>query len=131
MMAKSMTLRTNKANGFTLIEVMIALAIFSIAGVALSLTANTNANTTALIEERMLASWVASNQLVEMKLQAKWPPQNNQKGEVELAQREWFWKQVVKKTTDDNLNAVIMEVRDSEKDEHAITSLITYVAKGK
>lgn len=115
--------------GFTLIEVMIAIAIFALAGVALLSTANTNTNTTVRIEENMLASWVASNQLVAAKLEKKWPPKDKQKGEVELAGRTWYWQQVVKQTTDNSLKAIVIEVRAKENDDSPITQLMTYVSE--
>ena len=65
--------------GFTLIEVMLALAVFSIAGVAiLGVTENNTKNLTHL-EMKLMANWIASNQLVEVNLDQSWPPKNNKK----------------------------------------------------
>ena len=116
-------------NGFTLIEVMLAMAVFSIAGIAILGTADTNARNLGRLESKIVASWVASNQLVEVTLDTTWPPKNNKKGKVELAGQEWFWQQKVIKTTDKDLRAIVMEVRLTERDESALTSLMTYVAK--
>lgn len=116
-------------NGFTLIEVMLAMAIFSVAGIAILGTADTNARNLGHLESKIVASWVASNQLVEATLDTTWPPKNNKKGKVELAGLEWFWQQKVIKTTDKDLRAIVMEVRLAEKDESALTSLMTYVSK--
>ncbi len=116
-------------NGFTLIEVMLAMAVFSIAGIAILGTADTNARNLGHLESKIVASWVASNQLVEVTLDNTWPPKNNKKGKVELAGQEWFWQQKVIKTTDKDLRAIVMEVRLTERDESVLTSLMTYVAK--
>lgn len=116
-------------SGFTLIEVMLAMAIFSVAGIAILGTADTNARNLGHLESKIVASWVASNQLVEATLDTTWPPKNNKKGKVELAGLEWFWQQKVIKTTDKDLRAIVMEVRLEEKDESALTSLMTYVSK--
>lgn len=116
-------------NGFTLIEVMLAMAVFSIAGIAILGTADTNARNLGHLESKIVASWVASNQLVEVTLDTTWPPKNNKKGKVELAGQEWFWQQKVIKTTDKDLRAIVMEVRPTERDESVLTSLMTYVAK--
>jgi len=115
--------------GFTLIEVMLAMAVFSVAGIAILGTADTNARNLGYLESKIVASWVASNQLVEVTLDETWPPKNNRKGKVELAGQEWFWQQKVVKTTDKDLRAIVMEVRLDEKDESALTSLMTYVSK--
>ncbi len=121
--------KTKATSGFTLIEVMLALAVFSIAGIALLSTSSNNARNIGHLENKMLANWVASNQLVSASLVKKWPPKNNLKGEVELASRTWFWQQKVIQTTDKNMRAIMMEVRLNEEDDLAITSLTTYVSK--
>ena len=115
--------------GFTLIEVMLAMAVFSIAGIAILGTADTNARNLGYLESKILANWVASNQLVEITLDDTWPPKNNKKGKVELAGLEWFWLQKVIKTTDKDMRAIVLEVRLDEKDPSALTSLMTYVSK--
>jgi general secretion pathway protein I len=115
--------------GFTLIEVMLAMAVFSIAGIAILGTADTNARNLGYLESKIIASWVASNQLVEVTLDTSWPPKNNKKGKVELAGQVWFWQQKVVKTTDKDLRAMVMEVRLDEKDPSALTSLMTYISK--
>lgn len=118
------------SRGFTLLEVLIAMAIFSIAGVALIETAGNNFKNLSRLETQMVAGWVASNQLVEVSLDKTWPPRNNKKGEVELAGRKWFWLQKVIKTTDEEMRAVVVEVRSSEKQELTEASLMTYVSRG-
>lgn len=115
--------------GFTLIEVMLAMAVFSIAGIAILGTADTNARNLGYLESKIIASWVASNQLVEVTLDTSWPPKNNKKGKVELAGQDWFWQQKVVKTTDKDMRAIVMEVRLDEKKSTALTSLMTYVSK--
>ncbi len=122
-------LSKSTARGFTLIEVMLALAVFSIAGLALLSSASNNARNMGYLESKMFANWVASNQLVTASLEQKWPPKNNLKGEVELAGRAWFWQQKVLKTTDKDMRAVVIEVRALEGDELALSSLTTYVSR--
>ena len=119
----------SKTRGFTLIEDMLAMAVFSIAGIALLSAASNNARNIGYLESKMFANWVASNQLVAASLEKKWPPKNNLKGDVELAGRTWFWQQKVIKTTDKDMRAIIMEVRLNEDDELAVSSLTTYVSK--
>lgn len=120
-----------KLLGFTLIEVMLAMAVFAIAGVALLGAADNNFRHINHLEEKMFANWVASNQLVEVSLDESWPPKNNKKGEVEMAGRTWFWQQKVIKTANNEMRAVVIEVRANEDDELATTSLMTYLAQAK
>lgn len=127
----SKQLKPHTVQGFTLIEVMLAMAIFAIAGVALLNTANTNFKNLSYLETKMVANWIAANQLVSANLDNTWPPKSNEKGTVDMAGREWFWLQKVIKTTDKDMRAIVIEIRTAEDQELALTSLMTYVSKGK
>jgi general secretion pathway protein I len=118
-------------SGFTLIEVMLAMAVFAVAGVALLGVADNNYRHISHLEEQMFANWVASNQLVEVSLDKTWPPKNNRKGKVEMAGRSWHWQQKVVKTANKEMRAVTMEVRLDEDEELVTTSLTTYLAQDK
>jgi general secretion pathway protein I len=110
---------------------MLAMAVFAIAGVALLGVADNNYRHISLLEEKMLANWVASNQLVELSLATTWPPKNNLKGNVDMAGRTWYWQQKVVKTDNDLLRQVTMEVRVNEDDELVSASLATYLSQDK
>ncbi len=119
------------AQGFTLLEVMLAMAVFAVAGIALLGVSDNHYRHISYLEEKMFASWVASNQLVNASLSQKWPPKNNRKGEEEMAGRKWYWQQKVLKTENKKMQAIVMEVRSDEDAELAITSLMTYIAQDK
>jgi len=120
---------TKKLRGFTLIEVLLALSVFSLAGIALLNTADSHFKSLSIIENQMYAEWIAADQLVEANLEQSWPPKNNKKGKVELAGREWHWLQKVTKTADKEMRSIVIEVRMDEGDTLALTSLETYISK--
>ena len=123
--------RKAKQSGFTLLEVMLAMAVFAIAGVALLGVADNNYRHISHLEEQMFANWVASNQLVAVSLDKTWPPKNNRKGKVEMAGRTWYWQQKVIKTNNKELRSIIMEVRLNEDDELVTASLMAFLAQDK
>ena len=56
------------ANGFTLIEVMVAMAVVAVALPALLFALIQQVDGTGYLRERTLASWVAANKLSELQL---------------------------------------------------------------
>lgn len=65
--------RPPRAAGFTMIEVLVALAIIAIAlGASLRAVGSLAGNATRL-HERMLAGWSADNVLATMTLEHQWP----------------------------------------------------------
>lgn len=82
--------RRPEAGGFTLIEVMVALAIFVALAIALDSTMSANVRGVTRYEEKTLAAWVASNKLVELQVYQKWPQNGRQDDESEFAGRTWF-----------------------------------------
>lgn len=76
--------------GFTLVEVMVALAVFVAVALALDSTMGANVMGTQRMESKTLATWVASNKLVEMQIYQRWPETGRQDDESEFAGRRWF-----------------------------------------
>ena len=115
--------------GLTLLEVMIALFIFAVAGTAMMKTASDHINNVGLVEEITLATWVANNQLTRVQLDDQWPPRNNQRGSEEMAGRTWHWQRTVTKTNDEDLRAVEVRVGLDETYADSVTSVTSFVAK--
>ena len=80
--------------GFTLVEVMVALAVVAVALPALLLTLSQQLDGMRYLEERTQAQWVAANRLAELRLvlSAKGSLQDGRvSGSEELAGRDWYW----------------------------------------
>lgn len=116
-------------SGLTLLEVMIALFIFAVAGTAMMKTATDHINNVGLVEEVTLATWVANNQLTRAQLDNQWPPRNNQRGSEEMAGRTWYWQRTVTKTNDEDLRAIEVQVGLDSTYADSITSVTSFVAK--
>ncbi|MCV2885805.1 type II secretion system minor pseudopilin GspI [Aestuariibacter sp. AA17] len=119
----------SKHNGLTLLEVMVALAIFALTGAAVMKSATDHLSSVGQIEEITVATWVANNRLVQIQAKPVWPPKNNQKGKQEMADRTWYWQQRVKETNDKNFRAVEVIVSLDEQFQSHVTSVTSYLAK--
>ena len=119
-----------KTKGFTLLEVLLALTVFAFAGTAIMNTASTSLMGTANLEMKTIASWVASNQLVEANLDKNWPPKKKT-GTSEMLGIEWHWKLDVQATEDKNMRSISIEVREDENTKYPTASYVTYVSNPK
>jgi general secretion pathway protein I len=99
-----------RAAGFTLIEVMVALAIaaLSLAAVAASVSQMIEAGST--MQERTYASWIAQNKIAEMRLANTQPEVSETNGELEFAELEWGWRAIVSETGVEDLYRVDVEI---------------------
>nr|WP_159534750.1 type II secretion system minor pseudopilin GspI [Alteromonas sp. 154] len=113
----------------TLLEVMVALLIFALTGTAILKAAGDHLNNVGQIEAVTFASYVASNRLNQLQLDDTWPPKNNLKGSMEMADRTWYWQQKVTKTNDDELRSVSISVGLDSDYSSSVTSVTTFVAK--
>lgn len=118
-----------KQSGLTLLEVMVALLIFALTGTAILKAAGEHLSSVGQIESVIFANWVASNRLNQLQIENTWPPKNNLKGSVQMADRTWYWQQTVTKTNDNDLLSVTISVGEDERYSSSVTSVTTFVAK--
>ena len=89
------SLRAPRASfGFTLVEVMVALAVVAVALPALLVTLSQQLDALRYLEDRTHAQWVAANRLAELRLVvgARGSLQTGRiSGTEELAGRSWYW----------------------------------------
>lgn len=90
--------RSARHLGFTLVEVLVALAIVVVGLAALATTANQTVSTSMYLRERTLAQWIALNRITETRLSGKVPSDTEMEGEIEYAKQTWRWKLLTLKT---------------------------------
>jgi general secretion pathway protein I len=81
--------------GFTLIEVLISLAIVAMATGALLGTLTSAKSNVGYLQDKTLAEWVALNRLAEIRTAALMPDKGNRTGNTVMGGRRWQWEQEV------------------------------------
>jgi general secretion pathway protein I len=95
--------------GFTLLEIMVALAIFATLAAAVLSASQYVVKQTGAVEQRLFAAWLADNQLNELRVQ---PPLvvGQQQRVVRMDRRDWLLRQSVSVTEDARLLQVDVQV---------------------
>lgn len=99
-----------RAAGFTLVEILVALAVLAIALTAAAHALGGAADTTAALRERMLARWVAEDKLAQLELRREWPALDTREGDAEMGGRRFHWIQETGATPVAKMRRVEMSV---------------------
>ena len=114
-----------RLQGFTLLEVLIALAVLALAmGAVIKATSDYTSNQSYL-RDRTLAMWVARNVLVEYQVKGEWLSVGERKGTREMGNQEWRWLARISQTEEAELRRLDVEVYplDSDDDENPLSVL--------
>jgi general secretion pathway protein I len=110
-----------RSNGFTLIEVMVALSIVALSLTAVTASISQMINTAESMRNRTYASWIAQNRITELRLATAAPEEGATNGEVEYANTDWSWRTVVSTTGVDDLYRIDVSVSLAGSDDNIRT----------
>lgn len=111
--------------GLTLIEVMVALLIFGLTGVAALKATGDNLNGVTQIKDITIATYVANNRLNQIHMESRWPLARTANGEMQMLDRTWYWRQTVSKTPVDDLMQVSIVVSLEPEMTNTITDVVS------
>ncbi len=111
--------------GFTLLEIMVALAVVAVALSAAVKLSSQSINNMQRLMEKTLAHWVAQNVLAEKRLQRGFPVVGSSRGEMEMGVRQWVWEAEVFDTEDADVRRIEVEVGGASP----VTVLTGYIGK--
>ena len=83
----------SRPRGFTLLEILVALAVLAIALTATARGLGAAIDTTAALRDRTLARWVAEDRLSELELSKNWPALDVKEGDADMGGRAFRWRQ--------------------------------------
>ena len=82
-----------RAGGFTLVEILVALAVLAIALTATARSLGAAIDTTTALRDRTLARWVAEDRLAQLELSKEWPDLDVKEDDADMGGRAFHWRQ--------------------------------------
>ena len=124
-------MKRSRVAGFTLLEVLVALAVLALSmGAAIKAASDYTSNQTYL-RDRTIAMWVARNVLVRFRVENEWPKVGERKGTEEMGNREWRWLGAISQTEEKELRRLDVKVfaLESEDDDSPISVLSGFLVQ--
>jgi general secretion pathway protein I len=112
-----------RAKGFTLLEVLIALAIVALALTALVRASGQQADALAREREQTLAGWTAANVLTGARLREGFPTIGERTGDEQQGDRRFRWRLVVSGTDQPAIRRLTVTVFGGEHGDEPVASL--------
>lgn len=105
--------------GFTLIEMLVALAIFSLAALALLRLEGATVASTGRLAEQAIAQIVARNIAVETLTDPVPPSFGRESGSVANAGRNWSWTRITERSPEPRIQMITIAVRSQSGPDSA------------
>ncbi|EMT95012.1 type II secretion system minor pseudopilin GspI [Acinetobacter baumannii] len=115
-----------KSKGFTLLEVMVALAIFAVAAVALTKVAMQYTQSTSNAILRTKAQFVAMNEVAMMEINQEWL-QGTQSKQVTSQGETWQIDKSAQSTISPNVQKIDLQVSLYDPDKRKVQNGITHM----
>jgi general secretion pathway protein I len=121
--------KAHPARGFTLLEVLIALAIIALALTALVRSSGQQADALARERDQTLAHWVAANVLSQVRLREGFPPVGERDGSEHQGPHDWRWRLTVAPTEQATIRRLTVTVFEDDASEKPIASLAGFAGQ--
>jgi general secretion pathway protein I len=111
--------RIHAQQGFTLIEVIVAMMVIGLGMLGVIQAVSQTASNSGYLRDKTIAHWIAMNRLTEIRLQKTAPGIDKTSDEVEMAGRRWKWTMNVTQTPVETIRRIDISVRPAEAKEGA------------
>lgn len=113
-------------SGFTLMEILIALAVLSIVAVSAVKAGGNAINNLIYLQQQTFGHWVALNKAAELELAPVGWEQEERQGTAHLADRRWSWAYEIHDTPEPAMRRVEIEVWHDERTGEPVALLTLY-----
>lgn len=123
----------SKSKAFTLLEIMIAVAIFAVASAALVKNAGLSIRQTAMIRDKTIAFWIAENEVAQIRSMPRsddnFPGPGTNRTQVSMAGGQWEVKTEFHSTENELVRRVEVSVFREDDLDVPVTTLTTFLGR--
>lgn len=119
--------RARRVRGFTLLEVLIALAVLALGMLAVLGAVGTSTRSGAQLRDKTFASWVAVNELTAVRLAGNCSGSHTFNGDADMAGQKWHWEAKTSATSDPDLLRIDIDVSLADTPKETVTSLTGFM----
>lgn len=116
-----------RARGFTLLEVLVALAILALSAAAVLRQTQLGVKQQYELEMKSTALWIADDVVAALMAQPQWPPIGRNQQKQKYREQDWVITTDVEATPDPLLRKIDISINLADRDENvALLSMTTY-----
>jgi general secretion pathway protein I len=117
------------ASGFTLIEILVAIAILAVALAATTRAASLAIDGTLETRQRLLATWAAQNRVAELRARRIFPSAASTRLNTEQGGMALVIEETVSGTPNPTIRRVDLAIADARDPGRVLTRLTAYVSQ--
>jgi general secretion pathway protein I len=115
------------ARGFTLVEILVALAIIAVALGAGLRALSQSIDGAGALKQRTLALWVAQNRIAAATLESPWPTPGRRNGAAVQAGTSFVFTETISPTPNPAFRRIEVEVAEATAPDYALARLVGFV----
>lgn len=119
----------NISPGFTLLEVLVAVAIVALGLSGILSTINGMVGSSIYLKHKTLANWVAQNHITELRLQPEWPDIGKSTDDAEMAGQDWHIMTEVIATPVEKLRRIDVSVSFKDSQDSPLVTVAAFVGQ--
>ena len=121
--------RPRRVQGFTLLEVLVALVIVGLGLIAVFGQLNQSLMATTLLRDKTLAQWIAVDRITELRVGREFPNVGERSDDVEMAGVEWEYTLKFTDVGIDNFRRVDVTVSRADQPDRPLATVAGFLAR--
>lgn len=117
------------ARGFTLIEVLVALAVLALTAAAVTRQSSQVLNDLRRLEEKTQALWLADNELTRIRIEEPWPALGQRSRQMEAMAQDWMITIAVSGTPNVDVRRIDVRVAAAQREQDPLLSITAYAGR--